>query len=117
MAKTRGLPAPEREQRELAEREANMPRALHDVIAGAHQRRATKREDDAEGVVGANAAEREPGNIEVQYGPRELRSCEHADGHADDTPDGRSHQEHSDHVVIVRFFCGHRIGLTGPRHY
>jgi hypothetical protein len=80
--KTRGLPAPEREQRELAEREANMPGALHDVIAGAHQRRAAKREDDAEGVVGADAAEREPGRIEVQCGPRELRGGEHADRHS-----------------------------------
>ena len=43
--------------RERAEREPRVAGALHDVVAGAHQRRAAEREDHAERVVGADAAE------------------------------------------------------------
>ena len=112
------LPAPEREQRELAERQAHVPGALHDVVAGAHQRRAAKREDDAEGVVGADAAEREPGDVEVQRRPRQLRGREHADGHADDAPDGRGHQEQCESRGRRRFLCvGIGFGRRDPHDY
>ena len=113
----RQLPAPERERREPAEREPRVAGALHDVVAGAHQRRAAEREDDAEGVVGADAAERQPGDVEVQRRPRHLRGGEHADRHADDAPDGRGQQEQADDVVVVGFFIGHRHRPSDPHDY
>ena len=99
--------APEREGREPAEREPRVAGALHDVVAGAHQRRAAEREDHAERVVGANAAEGQPRHAEIERRPRHLGGGEHADRHADDAPDRGGEQEQPYDLVVVGFSVGH----------
>ena len=99
----RELPAPEREARQAAECQPHMTGALDHVVTSAHQRRAAEREDHAEGVIGADAAVGQPGDVEVERRPGELRRREHAREHARNAPDRRRHQEQADNVIVVGF--------------
>jgi hypothetical protein len=102
------LPAPERELRHRAPREPGVAGALHDVVAGTHQGTATEGEDDTEGMVRPQAAERQPRQVEIQGWPRQLGRRVHADQHADDAPYARRQQEQSHDVVVVVFGTCHR---------
>src|SRR6478735_3397871 len=55
--------------RKHATRQPHVAGALHDVVARAQQRRAAEREDHAERVVGADAAECQPRDVEVECRP------------------------------------------------
>ena len=49
----------------------------------------------------AQATISQPGNIEIQRRPNQLRGDDHTDQHADDPPDDRHDRELSNNFVVV----------------
>ena len=95
------LPAPEGELGELRQEQPRMAGALHDVVGTGEHGRAAEREDHGVGVQRAQAAVREPGQVEVQLRDQQLRRDDHADEHADDSPDDGHDRELADDTVVV----------------
>ena len=95
------LPAPEGERREPAAEQAHVAGALRHVVRGREQRTAAEREDHRVGVQGAEAAVADPGEVEVERRPRELRGDDHPDQHAHDPPHDGHHRELAHHGVVV----------------
>ena len=80
-----------------------MAGALHDVVRRREQRAAAKGEDHRVRVQRAQPAVGEPGDVEVQRRPVQLRGDEHTDGHADDAPDDGHDRKLTNDFVVVGF--------------
>src|SRR5690606_7849361 len=94
--------APEGEGGQLVAEQACLTGALHHVIRRREQRAAAKGEDHRIGMQRTQAPVAEPGNIEVELRPYELRGDQHADGHAHYAPDDRHDSKLPDDLVVER---------------
>ena len=101
------LPAPEGKRRQLVTDQSHMTGALHHIIGGRKQCGAAKGEDHRIGMQWAQAAEGQPGYVEVEHRPRQLGGDQNAHQHADDTPDNGHDGELPDHRIVIRLLIGH----------
>ncbi|CUJ48696.1 Uncharacterised protein [Achromobacter xylosoxidans] len=94
------LPAPEGERGQPVTENAGLTGALDNVVRGREQRAAAEGEDHGVGVQRAQAAVAEPGGVEIQLRPNQLRGEKNAHSHADDAPD-HGHERELPHDPIV----------------
>ncbi|CUJ90198.1 Uncharacterised protein [Achromobacter xylosoxidans] len=94
------LPAPEREGGQPVTEKAGLTGALDHVVRGREQRAAAEGEDHGVGVQRAQAAVAEPGGVEIQLRPDQLRGEKNTHGHADDAPEHGDQCELPDDTVV-----------------
>ncbi len=95
------LPAPEHERRQLVRDQPNVAGPLHHVQAGGEQGAAAEREDHRVGVQRAQPAVAQPGQVEIQGRPVQLRGDQHPHQHPHDAPDHGHHRELAHHLVVA----------------
>ena len=90
--------------------------ALHDIERGRNQHVAAEREDHRRGVQRADAAERDPGQIEIQHREGEFQRGPQPDREAGDPPEqGRDSRELDRPEIVVRLAVdGQRRQLRRP---
>ena len=96
-----GLPAPEREHRELRQEQRHLAGALHDVVAGGEERAAAEGEDHRVGVQRAQPAVAEPRDAVGEVGKGELRGDDDAHQHAHHPPQHRGEREAAHRIIGV----------------
>ncbi|MCY1300164.1 hypothetical protein D9M70_497230 [compost metagenome] len=73
-----GLPTPEGEGGQTVGYQASLAGALHHVVGSGEQCASAEGEDHRVGMQGTQAAERSPGQVQVEFRPHELCGDEHA---------------------------------------
>ena len=94
------LPSPEGERGQRAAEQAGLTGALDHVVRRGEQRAAAEREDHRVGVQRTQPAIGQPGGVEVQLRPNQLRGEQYAHSHADDCPHYR-HERELPHDLVV----------------
>jgi hypothetical protein len=85
----------------VSENSRGLAGALQRVVAGGELRAAGETEDHQAGVQGAQAAEAEPGGVEVECRPDQLSGDQHAGAHAHHAPEKGHQGELADDLVVV----------------
>jgi hypothetical protein len=95
------LPAPEGQRRQRVREQPYLAGALDHVVRGGEQAIDTECENDGVRMEWAQAPVTEPGDIEIEGGPGQLRGDKYAGQHADHAPHDGGDRELPDNLVVV----------------
>ncbi len=95
------LPGPEHEVRQPIGNQPYLTGTLHHIEGSRKQRPTTEGKDHQVGMNGPDSPETEPGQIEVQRRPHQLRREDHPDQHTERPPDQGHDGKFADYIVVI----------------
>src|SRR5690606_33933337 len=98
-----GLPAPERERRQLVAEQADLTGTLHHVVRRGEQGAGAKGENDPVRMQWAQTAIAQPWRVEIEFRPYQLRCDQYPDRHANHPPDYGGNRELPDNTIVEGF--------------